>query len=140
MTFIVTDDFEGFKVPGARVPIHIGVNTANSMSAAGLLYDVPGETSTIYLTRGSASEKPLEDNAFVYPNPSSGDQLNVHVNGDRALRQIDLYDLSGSLLASYPNLTEKGYSPDISNLGSGLYILRITATDGVVSRKFEVLK
>jgi hypothetical protein len=62
------------------------------------------------------------------------------VNGDRTLSQVDIYDLTGSLVASHTQLTQKHFSPDITSLRNGLYILRITTSDGVVSKKFEVVR
>ncbi len=140
MTCIVTDDFDGFKTPDGRTPLKIGVNGVRSMASSGLTYEVPGSPATIYIKHDISNATPLEQEVFVFPNPSAGDQLNVHVNGNRALREIDIYDLSGSLIASSKHLTGKYFSPDISALSNGLYILRITTTDGVVSRKFEVLR
>ena len=140
MTFIVTDDINGVRTPDGRVPLKIGVNSVSSMASSGLTYDVIGNAATVYLTAATQDDSSPEDHVFVYPNPSSGDLLNVHANGDRALRQVELYDLSGSLIASWHDLTEKHFSPDVSKLQTGLYVLRITTTDGVVSRKVEIVK
>jgi hypothetical protein len=140
MTFIVTDDFDGIKAPNSKIPVHIGVNAVTGMASSGLVYDVTGNGATMYITRHGQTGPTLDDNVFVYPNPAQGSELNVHVNGERTLRQVDIYDLTGSLVSSHTQLSEKHFSTDISNLRNGLYVLRITTTDGVVSKKFEVVK
>ena len=141
LTFIVIDDFDGFKTPDGRVPLRIGINGVSGMASSGLIYDVPANEAVIYLTpNASQEESSIEDQVFVYPNPSTGELLNVHANGDRTLRQIEVLDLSGSVVGSHIDITTKQFSPDISGLQNGLYFLRITTSDGVVTRKFEVLR
>jgi hypothetical protein len=110
------------------------------MASSGLSYDIQGNGGTVYITRTRKNGVALEDQVFVYPNPSQGSEVNVHVNGGRTLQQVDIYDLTGNLVASHTQLTQKHFSPNISNLRNGLYVLRITTSDGVVSKKFEVVR
>lgn len=141
LSFIVVDDIEGIKTPDGRVPLRIGINGVSSMASNGMLYDVPANEALIYLNPNAKDEATnVEEHVFVFPNPSSGDVLNIHANGDRTLKQIEILDLSGTLLGVYDDVTTKHFSPNITSLQNGLYILRITTTDGVVARKFEILK
>jgi hypothetical protein len=140
LTCIVTDDIEGFKTPDGRKPIHIEINGVNSMATNGLLYDVDGTGATVYLSATETSSSSLEDQVFLYPNPSNGEAINIHANGDRSLKQVDILDLSGAMLGTQDGLTSKHHSQDISSLPTGLYFLRVTTTDGVVTKKFEVVK
>ncbi len=140
LTFIVTDDIEGFKTPDGRVPLRIGINSVSSMASSGTMYDVPGNEAVIYLNpKGADPVSSFEDQVFVFPNPSNGELLNVHANGDRTLMQIEVLNLSGSTVSFQDGITTKQFSPDISGLQNGLYFLRITTTDGVVTRKFEMI-
>jgi hypothetical protein len=44
------------------------------------------------------------------------------------------------VVAFHDGITTKNFSPDITRLHNGLYFVRVTTTDGVVTKKFEVLK
>ncbi|MFM2157262.1 MAG: hypothetical protein RL516_2011 [Bacteroidota bacterium] len=67
----------------------------------------------------------------IFPNPTSG-ILNIESN--ELLKRIELFDMLGKLVLSYGN--EKQI--DISNLQSGLYLIRFTSENGVEQRRVEV--
>ncbi|MDX1406998.1 MAG: Ig-like domain-containing protein, partial [Saprospiraceae bacterium] len=141
MTFIVVDDIEGIRPPGSRVPLQVGVNYAGSVNGAGHSLGMDGLGTTLYLNLGKEDlEDDIEDKLFVYPNPASGETLNVHLNGKRAIRSLELYDLTGRLLSAQDNINDKHYDLDISELHNGMYFVRVIGTDGVVGRKFEVIR
>jgi hypothetical protein len=140
LSFIVEDDIEGFKTPDGRVPLRVGVNGVNSMKSNGMMYDVSATGAVIYFDPNTVQQQSIEDVVFVYPNPSDGASLNVHVNGERTLQQIDILDLSGSMVYSRDQLSTKHFSPDVSTLKNGLYFMRVATTDGVVTKKFEVFR
>lgn len=143
LSFIVVDDIDGIKPPGARIPLRLGVNNAGSMESSGRTNDVSGTGAVIHLVtpgQNNDTSAPLEDQVFVFPNPSRGHDINIHVNGDRALQKIEILDLSGRLILSRHNLSGKQFAPDLSGVQNGLYVLRITTTDGVVTKKFEIFR
>ena len=141
MTFIVVDDIEGIRPPGDRVPLTIGVNHAGSVNGAGHALGMDGTGTTIYLNLGSGEvEDDIEDKLFIYPNPASDQTINIHLNGKRAIRSLKLYDLTGRLISTRDNINDKHYDLDISNLHNGMYFVRVIASDGVVGKKFEVIR
>ena len=71
-----------------------------------------------------------EDNSLtIFPNPAK-DVLNI--NSDKAINQIDVYDMNGKLVKSYTNVSN---TINIKDLSTGAYMLNITTEDGQVSRK-----
>jgi uncharacterized protein (TIGR02145 family) len=67
----------------------------------------------------------------LYPNPTSG-LLNIQSN--ELIKRIELFDMLGKLVMTYGNERQI----DISNLQSGLYLLRFTSENGVEQRRVEV--
>jgi hypothetical protein len=67
----------------------------------------------------------------LFPNPTSG-ILNIESN--ELINRIELFDMLGKLVMTYGNERQI----DISNLQSGLYLLRFTSENGVELRRVEV--
>ena len=67
----------------------------------------------------------------INPNPTSG-ILNIESN--ELIKRIELFDMLGKLVMTYGN--EKQI--DISNLQSGLYLIRFTSENGVEQTRVEV--
>lgn len=79
-----------------------------------------GNFGSIWLAIPTGSKKFL-----LYPNPSYG---NVNLSTKEEVRRIDLYDVYGSLMNVYYNVS----SIDISILPEGIYILNITTESGEI--------
>jgi hypothetical protein len=81
----------------------------------------------------------------LYPNPTTG-EFNIAVCGERyAVGDIEIYDMYGrkqkSRKGNSPPFME-GWQPqadgvviNISHLPSGIYFLRITTSNGIVTKK-----
>ena len=69
----------------------------------------------------------------IYPNPTSGI---VNIESNEVLNKIEVFNMLGSLVEVYGN--EKQI--DLSNLKSGLYLLRFTSENDVEQRRVEVSK
>ena len=65
----------------------------------------------------------------MFPNPSSGI---VNIETQEELTAITLYSISGKQLLHTTQLMKQ---IDISNLATGVYILRMTSKNGVVEKK-----
>jgi hypothetical protein len=63
----------------------------------------------------------------VYPNPTTG---KVQVNTGYLITTIDITDLQGKILASYP-VYEKDFTFDISHLPDGLYFIRVITSKDI---------
>lgn len=71
-----------------------------------------------------------EDNSIaIFPNPAK-DVLNI--TSEKAINQIDVYDVNGKLVKSYTNVNN---TINVKDLATGVYMLNITTEDGQVSKK-----
>jgi len=109
-----------------------------------------GKPQEFTIEMGDVSFFP-EESCFAYPNPASGDQLQIRyfVTKEADVR-LEVFDLRGRLLAEARSRTD-GYTHDavtvdISELAPDVYLFRATATAvatgerEVVGKKFAVLK
>ena len=70
-----------------------------------------------------------ENGLAIFPNPVK-DVLNI--NYDKAISQIDVYDVNGKLVKTF---TTVGSSINVSDLSDGVYMLNIQTEEGLVVRK-----
>ena len=85
--------------------------------------------SELYITPESLSLTDLNsaESISIYPNPSNGVYL---INGEEIL-ELSVYNNSGTLI-----LTQKSTNKlDLTNYSSGLYILKVKTSNGVISKK-----
>lgn len=77
----------------------------------------------------------LEEGISLYPNPAAS-SFKLEIKNDVSITNVSLYNVIGKKITeSLPQLSPNEY--DISNLASGLYIVKITdSKGGLSSRKF----
>lgn len=64
----------------------------------------------------------------LYPNPTNGI---VNIKASSEIKSIEIYSILGNLIRKYPDANQI----DISNLPSGTYIMKLTSTEGDISRQ-----
>ena len=73
----------------------------------------------------------------IFPNPAQNDLI-VHCNG---ITKLELFDLAGKqVLTQDFNSVYNGAKLNVSTLEKGTYVLRITSSDGVATKKVVVNK
>ena len=90
--------------------------------------------STLHAT-GAGIKEELVSAIHVYPNPSTGVVNIISINQDE-LTAVSVIDLSGRLVYTAP-LAGVAEQIDISALKSGVYILQLTTSTGVVKTIVE---
>jgi hypothetical protein len=87
------------------------------------------------------SNKTQLDNIAMYPNPSTG---KVYLNLGRAAKNVEvsILDLSGKVLLNqnYPEIADGLIQFNASDLGSGLYIVRVEENGEVSTKKLIISK
>jgi spore coat protein CotH len=73
----------------------------------------------------------LENGVAVYPNPSHGA---LHIVSDKEIISVEVVDLSGRTIEFFNSNTI-----DISHLNNGLYILRISTLDNILTEKVSLI-
>jgi subtilisin family serine protease len=74
-----------------------------------------------------------EDKIQVFPNPCM-DKLSIP-NPNRSINQIEIYDVSGKLIASHSGNNTQLIQISVNNLLSGFYIIKIKTKDSVKTAK-----
>ncbi|MBQ4441205.1 MAG: leucine-rich repeat domain-containing protein [Bacteroidales bacterium] len=79
----------------------------------------------------------MDNSTHVWPNPTEG-RVQVQSAGSD-IRSVEVYDISGRQLFS---LTANGTTADVdlSGIGAGVYLLRVTLSDGTVTSERIVKK
>ena len=80
-------------------------------------------------------ESQCPDNEMVlFPNPSDDGYYGVCTEFDESNLQVDVFDLTGQNVATkWISAKEPGF--DLSNLKSGVYVVRVTHNDKIVLKK-----
>ena len=97
-------------------------------------YDALGnrtqETKTSTL---SVEEVTTAKNFKLYPNPFK-DELFLS-SENQTIKEVNIYDLSGKLVKSIPNINTRSYRLDAGYLVSGNYLVAIKTENGVETYK-----
>jgi len=84
----------------------------------------------IYINGGTGVDEDFATNLVLYPNPVKDI---LHVGCDN-MRQYDIFSVDGKLIKSSQTSNNENVI-DCSDLGSGIYMVRITSDKGVVTRR-----
>ncbi|WP_026451735.1 T9SS type A sorting domain-containing protein [Aequorivita capsosiphonis] len=87
-------------------------------------------------TMGVAAQGFHADNFSMYPNPASS--LITIASDKDIIRNIDIIDTTGKLVLKKSNLNNKETNLDVSNLQSGVYLMRLSTSKGIVTEKLIV--
>ena len=155
--FLVNDDAANGEIRYVTVVGNFGVNTITTQpffQEAGTWYDVLTETP--YNVTNTAMNITLEPGEFivfadelpnqtlsvediqkevvnVYPNPTSNEfAINTHAN------QVEVYNMAGKQVASFNGDFGANYKFDISNLNTGLYIVKVVNEESSSTTKLMV--
>lgn len=80
--------------------------------------------TTLNVVTGIAELNSFENTTIIYPNPTSS-QLNIQ--SAKKIEKVELYNQSGALVYQSTNLIN-----DIGLMESGIYLMKITSTNGTV--------
>ena len=78
----------------------------------------------------------LENNVTLYPNPAN-EYVDVRVDGDVNVTGMDMFDVYGKLIRTVVGVNND--SPiriNVSDLSAGMYFVRVTTEQGVVTKRF----
>lgn len=82
------------------------------------------ETAMIYSASGGGNAvQMINTKITVYPNPAS---RSLSIQSDEAISQYFIFDASGKLVKGENKLNSHMHTFDVSNLGKGIYLIRIS--------------
>lgn len=70
-------------------------------------------------------------NLLMFPNPTNG---TIHINSDEVISKIEVYQLSGEL-AMEQVINNTSSEMNLSELNTGMYLVKVYGTNGAVSIK-----
>lgn len=93
----------------------------------GLNCNLRGISSTTVI---NASDVALQ----MMPNPAF-DQVRIQTSIDYPIQDVQVFDLSGKMVKSAPNLKDSNYTLYRDNLPNGLYVVKLRFEQGIVTQK-----
>ena len=90
----------------------------------------------IYVGEGTGINKVEENTISVYPNPANNV---INVNATSNISNVEVYTIAGQKVGDF---TANGTQTVIStaNLSNGMYLMRINTENGVINKKFSVVR
>ena len=76
----------------------------------------------------------LENNVTLYPNPAK-EFVDVRIDGDLNVTGMEVYDVYGKLINTI-NVIDNTTHINVSGLANGMYFVRVTTEQGVVTKRF----
>lgn len=143
VSFVVTDAIDGFRSDEKEIEVEIGGGVAIGMNSAGETYGINIQPTTIHivLQKEEALDETKIDPALlkVFPNPVKN-YLNVHLNGGFEFEQIMVFNMTGQKVYDTGEMLSRHTQIDVSNLENGMYYMTVHTGEGIINKKFEVIK
>jgi hypothetical protein len=77
----------------------------------------------------------VDANTFVYPNPAS-DYLVVKTRENIRITDVEIYDVTGALVRTENGLNKFSHQINaVNNFPAGLYLIKVTTDQGIVTRR-----
>ena len=89
------------------------------------------DEATISVTSTTGISEMTDYGLRIYPNPTKG-ELKIE-NGELKIKNVEIVDISGKIIINYQLSTVN--SIDISHLPPGIYFVKMTTENGVVTQK-----
>jgi len=105
------------------------------------IFDVTMNTSTgndqVTMTTSALSINEVETtDLLIYPNPAKS---SLNISSFSNIQRVEIFNLVGQLIAT-ESYNAENVNINISDLSNGLYIAKVTTTDGTMTKKFNVVK
>ncbi len=141
VNFIIQDDIDGAR-PGET--LRVNVNNAYApvaMNGAGQYSTLATYDPTLFIKFEEQKETKKEDLLIAYPNPAQ-DVLNIHLNGDEYIKEVTMFTLTGQKIYESGQLGEEvdRHQIDVLPLMNNMYVVRVMTTDGMISKKVDVMR
>ncbi len=136
---IIVDDLTGIRLGGNQIITEVGGGLSTMMGGNGQTFGVEIEKVNITI-RFDHPEVPLnEDLLKIWPNPV-GDYLNVHLNGGKEFEEIQVFNIMGQLVYKTGKMYARHAQIGVNQLDNGIYFLSVKTPEGLIRKKFEVIK
>lgn len=136
---IIDEDIEGIKTSDEIIEVEIVLKDAKAVDGFGRTFTLPTFRKTIYIDlRENTTPFDADVDITVYPNPTS-DILNIHAAKKANIQEVDIYDINGALVKSFP-INYHLARLNIEDLPVNLYIAQVKTDKGIKTKKFLIQK
>ena len=119
-----------WSINSSRQDVRIVNSTDTTTTLQFNTYD--GKPIEVVLSSNPLGVKDIKSQFSIYPNPANSQ---IYINSNLAITKIDLFDLNGRKI----EITLTNNSINISQLSSGIYLLRILTKKGAVISEIVVI-
>lgn len=137
--FIVEDEADGFRAKDDFIIRRIYVNNITMEDAAGEQFLLPDTYVDVKINLQKKTPVPSEEKLLIFPNPAK-DALNIHFNGRNTIQALKLFDSMGNMIDSRNDINAQSHTLNTESLPTGIYVLRLVTTEGVISKKIQILR
>lgn len=125
-----------------------GANTTHTYAQAGnytvklTVSNICGEASVTTIVNATVGIKEINTGNIqvkVYPNPAQS-AISFETTENEKIQNITIVDLLGKSVLEIEKINLSKYSLDLSNVSSGLYIVKLQTENGFSHKKIEVRK
>jgi len=153
MRGVVTDIILGGKDEDGEIKIDLDkLMTSTAGTGGGLSYGIEVDPFTLTIDlneeeqsdpeeeRETADERRaiIDSDLIAFPNPVR-DQLNFHLNGGQLIKRVQLFDLNGRLISDSGRLNNRRTQVDVATVPDGMYMAKVIAEKGVVTKRIKVI-
>jgi len=85
-------------------------------------------------TTNVSIENWLEGSVNLYPNPAK-EYVDIRIDGDLKVKMMEVYDVYGKVINTV-NVIDNPTRINVSGLANGMYFVRVTTEEGVVTKTF----
>ena len=134
---------DGSSIGNQATPSHTYIN-GDSFDVVLIITNICGDTASLTI-KVSCSGVGIEDidrsnNALkLYPNPSS-DNITIENSSNLKMEYITVSNILGQVVYQNTPQSATKHQMNVSKLSAGLYTVQIKTEQGIITRKFEVLK
>jgi hypothetical protein len=134
---IVVDEVEGIRSDDEYVTRRITTNNIEMEDAAGEKFILPDTFVDIRINNKKTTPVPSEDKLLAFPNPAK-EYVNLHFNGRNTIKAYKIVDMFGNMVGQVSNLDQQSVSINTKNYATGIYLLQVVTTQGVITKKINI--
>jgi len=137
--FIVEDEIDGFRAKDDFIIRRINVNNITIEDVEGERFLLPESFIDVKINLDKKTPVPSEEKLLIFPNPGR-DAINIHFNGRNTIQALKLFDGMGNMIDSRNDINAQSHIINTQMLPTGIYVLRLVTTEGVISKKIQILR
>ena len=138
---VIEDDLDGLRTINDQIQIPVHLENMSIQHQDGQIYTLPTKTEYITVRIPNVANAPKESDELLNIKPTITTDF-VTVSNDQHISEIgrvEVYNIQGQLIHSSEVKLNQDYQIDASKFGVGLYLVKQTSSERILTGKFEKL-